>query len=141
MGKSEQDCSHAEIMTRRHTAAARLGANLNLAPGHQNLFLFFLEFTFKGMFGAVAWFREIAVGAIHHRIRITVRELACHGVVTGLGAIVGFERTLPAVGIVMEMIGSMSGHGASAVNELKEYRLAYAERRDRATAKNSWLVS
>lgn len=99
--------------------SVRLGANLNQALGHQNLFLF-LEFAFKGMFGAVAWFREIAVGAIHHRIRITVRELACHGVVARLGALVGFERTLPAVGIVLEMIGSVSGHGLSAVKDLKE---------------------
>jgi hypothetical protein len=39
---------------------------------------FFFELALEGMFGTVAGFGEIAVGAILHGVRVSVAELATH---------------------------------------------------------------
>jgi hypothetical protein len=61
--------------------------------------------------GTLSGFGKIGIRAVCLGMRVTVRKLTIHGVVAGLLAIVGLERTFAAVGIVLEMIGSMIGHG------------------------------
>ena len=71
----------------------------------------FFEFAFEGVFGAVAGFGEIAIGAVLHGIGIAVAELIGHGVVAGLTAFVGFFGTFAAVGVVLEVIAGAIRHG------------------------------
>lgn len=73
---------------------------------------FFHEFALERMFGAVAGFGEVGVGSFHHGILIAVGELAFHGIVAGLRAVVGFVGTFSAVGVVTEMIAGVRGHKA-----------------------------
>jgi hypothetical protein len=76
-----------------------------------NLSSFFLDLSFKRVLGTLAGFRKIGVCAICLGMWVAVRKLAVHGVVAGLRAVVGLERTFFTVGIVFEVIGSMVGHG------------------------------
>jgi len=69
-----------------------------------------LDFSLEGMFGAMAGFGEIAIGAVLHGVGVAVPELVPHGVVAGLVAFVGFERTLAAVGIVVKMVADTFRH-------------------------------
>jgi len=70
----------------------------------------FLELAFEGMFGALPGFREIAIGAVLHRVFSTMSELISHGVVAGLSPFIGFLGTLSAVGVVLEMVADTLGH-------------------------------
>jgi hypothetical protein len=60
------------------------------------------------MFRTLARLGKIRVGAVGERMGVTMRELAIHGIIPSLLALVGFERTLAAVGIVFQVIGSMA---------------------------------
>jgi hypothetical protein len=71
----------------------------------------FLQLSFERVLGAVAGLRKIAIGAVHQGVGVTVPELVSHGVVAGLGAVVGLLGTLPAVGIVEKMIAGAFRHG------------------------------
>jgi hypothetical protein len=71
----------------------------------------FLQFSLEGVLGAVAGLREIAIGAVHHGVGVTVPKLVFHGVVAGLGAFVGLLGTLAAVGIVVKMVAGTFRHG------------------------------
>jgi hypothetical protein len=62
------------------------------------------------MFGAVAGLGKIAIGAVLHRVGVTVSELVFHGVIAALRAFVGFLGTLPAIGIIVEMVADTFGH-------------------------------
>jgi len=70
----------------------------------------FLQFTLEGVFGAVAGLGKIAVGALLHRVGVTVPELALHGVVPALVAFVRLLGTLAAVGIIEKMIARAFWH-------------------------------
>jgi hypothetical protein len=70
----------------------------------------FLQFTLKGMFGAMPGFGKIAVGAVLHGIGITVAELALHGIVTALVTFVRLLGALAAVGIIEKMIAGALCH-------------------------------
>jgi hypothetical protein len=70
-----------------------------------------LQLSLKGVLGTVAGLGEIAIGAVHHGVGVTVPELALHGVVAALGTFVGLLRTLPAIGIVVKMVADTCRHG------------------------------
>jgi len=70
----------------------------------------FLQFTLEGVFGAVAGLGKIAVSAVLQRVRVTVPELALHGVVTALVAFVRLLGTLATVGIIEKMIARAFCH-------------------------------
>jgi hypothetical protein len=70
-----------------------------------------LQLSFERVLGAVAGLREIAIGAVHQGVGVTVPELVSHGVVAGLGAVVGFLGTFSAVGIVVKMVADTFWHG------------------------------
>jgi len=63
----------------------------------------------------VAGFWKIRVGAFHEGIGIAMRELASHGIVSGLFAFVGFEGTFSPVGIVAKMIAGTIRHGGASL--------------------------
>ena len=71
----------------------------------------FFQLSLEGVLGAVAGLREIAIGAVHQGVGVAVRKLVLHGVVAGLGAFVGLEGTLPAVGIIVKMVAGTFRHG------------------------------
>src|ERR1019366_8121077 len=71
----------------------------------------FLQLSLERVLGAVAGLREIAIGTVHQRVSVTVPKLVLHGVVAGLGAFVGLEGTLPAVGIIEKMVAGTFRHG------------------------------
>jgi hypothetical protein len=71
----------------------------------------FLQLSLERVLGTVAGFGEITIGAVHHGVGVPVPELVSHGVVAGLGAVVGLLGTLPTVGIIMEMVANTFWHG------------------------------
>jgi hypothetical protein len=71
----------------------------------------FLQLSFEGVFWAVAGLGKIAVGTVLYGVRFAVAELVCHGVVAGLAAFVWLFGTLPAVGIVLQMVADTFCHG------------------------------
>ena len=62
------------------------------------------------MFRTQTRFGKITVGPFCERIRIAVRELALHGIVSSLVAFVRLERALSTVGIIVKMIAGTAGH-------------------------------
>ena len=62
------------------------------------------QFVLAGMFRAAAGFGKIRIGTFNQGIPIAVRKLAFHRVVAGLSALIGLERALSAVGVVLEMV-------------------------------------
>src|SRR5271170_5441362 len=70
----------------------------------------FLQLSLEGVLGAVTGFGKIAVGTVLHGVGVAVAELVFHGIVAGLVALVGLERTFSAVGIVVKMIAYTLGH-------------------------------
>src|SRR5664279_3752677 len=87
------------------------------------------------MLRAVAGLREIAIGTVLHGVGVTVPKLIFHGVVAGLGAFVGLEGTLPAVGIVVQMVADTFRHDRPFVVHAVVRmitRLGYAESWQRA---------
>src|ERR1017187_9050978 len=70
-----------------------------------------LYLALEGVLGAVAGLGEIAVGAVHHGVGVTVPKLVFHGVVAGLGAFVRLLGTLPAVGVIVQMVADTFRHG------------------------------
>src|ERR1700690_1481381 len=74
--------------------------------------LFFLaKLAFERVLGTRSGFGKIAVRAFDQRMLVAMGKLACHRVVSGLFAFVGFERTVVAVGIVLKMITNAIRHG------------------------------
>ena len=71
----------------------------------------FLQLSFERVFGAVAGLGEIAVGAVLQGVGVAVRELVSHGVVAGLGAVVGLLGTFPTIGIIVKMVADTFWHG------------------------------
>jgi hypothetical protein len=69
-----------------------------------------VELAFEGMFRALPRLREIGVSAFCEWMHIAMRKLALHGVVAVLFALVGLERSLATVGIVFQVIGSVTSH-------------------------------
>jgi len=61
--------------------------------------------------GAVAGLREIAIGTVLQGVGVTVPKLVSHGIVAGLGGVVGLLGTLPAVGIIVKMVAGTFWHG------------------------------
>ena len=62
------------------------------------------------MLGTMPRLREVAIRAILHRVRITVAELICHGVVAGLAAVVWFLRTFAAIRVILQVVTYALGH-------------------------------
>ena len=71
----------------------------------------FLQLSLERVFGAVAGLREIAIGTVLHGVGVTVPKLVSHGIVAGLGGVVGLLGTLPAVGIIVKMVAGTFWHG------------------------------
>jgi hypothetical protein len=97
----------------------------------------FLQLSLEGVLGAVAGLRKIAIGAVHHGVGVTVPKLVFHGVVAGLGGVVGLLGTLPAVGIIVKMVAGTFPHGRpfevrASIRMITG--LGYAESRQRATS-------
>ena len=95
----------------------------------------FFQLSLKRMLRAVARLREIAIGTVLHGVGVTVPKLIFHGVVAGLGAFVGLEGTLPAVGIVVQMVADTFRHDRPFVVHAVVRiitRLRYAESWQRA---------
>jgi hypothetical protein len=70
----------------------------------------FLELSLERVFGAVAGFGEVAVGAVLHGVRVTVTELVCHGIVAALVAVVRLLGTFAAIGIIEKMVAGTFSH-------------------------------
>src|ERR1039457_7108826 len=69
------------------------------------------KLSLEGMFGAVAGLGGIAIGAVLHRVGVAMPKLVFHGVVAALRAFVGFLGTLPAIGIIVQMVADTLRHG------------------------------
>lgn len=65
------------------------------------------------MFRALARFWEVAVGSVLQGIGIAVTKLIFHRIVAALGAIIGFLRTLSAIGIVVQVVADTFRHKVS----------------------------
>jgi hypothetical protein len=57
------------------------------------------------MFRAMSRLRKVGIRPVDHGVLVAVRELAPHGIVAGLVALVRFQRAFPPVRVVLEMVG------------------------------------